>query len=163
DHVQRDASGVLAKYRAQLGMLSRLAPSVLHDVMLSNPDAKVEGEAGGPWRLTGELFGQQVGGYAGLVGGQVKALGAPDAPVGVGQYALERLAAKDVARARQAMDWVVADAAALPTGPMLKELWGGAYPQDDKTLAVAAAMMSASRDPRAIPILVACDSSAPNL
>ncbi len=138
-----------------------LGTAVTRDLVLSALETHVDGPSSGPWRIVGEMFGHKFVVYAAQVGTEIKLLGAPDGAVGVGQFALQRIAARDGAKARQLMDWLAADAAQFAPKSRFGEVWGATVPNNDKTLAVACAIAAGGKVPKsAIPTLVACESPA---
>jgi tetratricopeptide (TPR) repeat protein len=162
----RDALTVRSSaHLKSLAPLRKLARAYIYDIAQSTGEIRVEGKPAGPWRVECDFFSQKFWLYAILDKGAAKVIGAPDAPRGVGRYALRQLAAGDLATARQLLDWLRSDLDRLPsaatTKPQLVKLWGPGLAQDATAAALAAAVVADGGEPdRAIPILTKCATTA---
>ncbi len=83
----------------------------------------VEGSQRDGWHVILEVGGQRSGLYAIWEGGRAVALGDSEATQGLGLYALERIAQRDVETARRFLTWLVGDLTNFKRLPGLVALW----------------------------------------
>ena len=83
----------------------------------------VEGSKSNGWRVVVDVNGTRSALYVIWEGGRAGALGDTEAPQGVGRYALERIAQRDMETARRFLTWVATDMATFQRAPMLVALW----------------------------------------
>ena len=118
---QRDKATLASREMHEvLRMYSDLGAAELFSAAYSTT---VEGSQSNGWRVLIDVNGERSALYAIWEGGRAVALGDSEAVQGVGLYALERLARRDVETARRFLTWLANDLTTFRRLPELVALW----------------------------------------